>query len=149
VSRFTRESVEAWFPVETSEWNEEGSRSYSYGPLDSALGQNVVTVTDKDYQGTTRILLKGDDGRYAFYSYSWGSCSGCDFAEGCGSVDEFVEYANRAWDELKWMDSKDAAAFAQGKIDEDDKRDQMEAWMRDENELEFYKQCVAALVGNP
>jgi hypothetical protein len=45
-------------------------------------GEVVWAEGTEDYQGFERIIAKLDDGRYLFYSWSYGSCSGCDSWEG-------------------------------------------------------------------
>lgn len=136
---FTKEQIEQWFPGERYSWddpNSEPHRNFDYGPLDSALGDNLVTVMDSDYQGTTRILLRSGN-NYAVYVYSWGSCSGCDFAQGCSSVSEYLDYANQAAASLKW----DTAANIMARLDADAAKERDDDLCGDRRVIEFTDKC--------
>lgn len=41
-------------------------------------GEVLYSTGTKDYQGHVAIVAKLDDGRWLHYSWSYGSCSGCD-----------------------------------------------------------------------
>lgn len=45
-------------------------------------GEVVFSTGTDDYQGSVSIVARLDDGRWLHYSWSYGSCSGCDQWEG-------------------------------------------------------------------
>lgn len=69
-----------------------------YGVLEFCSGEN-------DYQGSEAFVAKLNDGRWMFYEWSYGSCSGCDHWE-----NETLEQC-----ELDWKNGPavmDAESFA-------------------------------------
>lgn len=128
--RFTHDQIDKMFPIGTF------GRDFDYGPIDLALGEHLVNVRDDDYQGDTRILLRSPEGKFAIYTYSWGSCHGCDFAQACGSVQEMLDYANAAYDNLKWSDRNGVLAELSGMAKDDF------GW-HDKDTEEFIRQCRA------
>jgi hypothetical protein len=134
VSKFTIDDMRRMFP--TTEWG----TSFDYEPIDKALGENMVEVRDNDYQGATRILLRDGD-RYAIHTYSWGSCSGCDFAQACSTHEEMLEYANSAYADLVWSTPGEIIA----KLDTGDAERHKDEWMESAEEDEFSAKCRAAL----
>src|SRR4029078_11844002 len=61
--------------------------SSGYDLLVTCFGQIVVEVSDNDSQGDTRYLLRGPDARWGVLVNGWGSCSGCDALQACGSYE--------------------------------------------------------------
>ena len=93
---FTEESVRAMYP--TPSWcTDEGADYFDgasdYTPIIDAIGEVVVRVDDRDYQGDTRLLLRRGD-KYAITTFGWGSCSGCDALQACSSWEQLVNLAN-------------------------------------------------------
>lgn len=80
----------------------------NYQPIIDSFGESVVQVDDKDYQGDTRVLLK-KDGRFGFLNFGWGSCSGCDGLQACGSYRELEELIVGLEASIQWFDSLKAA----------------------------------------
>ena len=78
-----------------------------YQAIIEAMGEVLIQVDDSDYQGDTRVLLKGDRG-YGFLIFGWGSCTGCDALQGCSSWDEVQDLADDLESDVKWFDSLDA-----------------------------------------
>ena len=50
---------------------------YKYGKE----AEIVVDVSEGDYQGSSVLICKDNEGKYYYYCYGWGSCSGCDELE--------------------------------------------------------------------
>lgn len=78
----------------------------------SAFGQRtIVSVDEDDYQGDSYRLI-GDgpraDERYGVLTFGWGSCSGCDALQSCGSVEELQSLADQLQDSVLWFPSKEA-----------------------------------------
>lgn len=98
--KVTMDQVKAMFPDAQTKYG----LNFDYGPVDEFVGKAVVSVSDGDYQGTTRILYqnKEDPSLYAVREYDWGSCSGCDFMQGCNTWDELLEYVQHAVDGVEW-----------------------------------------------
>jgi len=63
----------------------------NYQPMLDKFGPIVIQVEDDDYQGDTYILYRYDNGKLAYLNFGWGSCSGCDSLQGCGSIEEVQE----------------------------------------------------------
>jgi hypothetical protein len=89
-------------------YNGEEYVSTSYGDIVNGFGSVLLEVTDGDYQGDSRFLLK-DGERVGWLQFGWGSCSGCDALEACDSKADFDELAASLKSEVKWFDSKKAA----------------------------------------
>lgn len=131
MAQFTHDQIDKMFPAH------EGDRCFSYDPLVEALGESVVQVSSDDYQGITRILLKERvGGRYCLYDYEWGSCSGCDFAQGCSTVEEFLEYANDAAESIQWKSVQEILS----ELFEMEKGNSTFGH-RDEEQYDFVKKC--------
>jgi hypothetical protein len=53
----------------------------------------ILEQSDDDYQGNTVGVAKGSNyihnfgPKYYYYSFGWGSCSGCDMLEGAGPIE--------------------------------------------------------------
>jgi len=68
-------------------------------------GDIVVQVEDKDYQGDTNVLFKSGEGFYGILNFGWGSCSGCDWLQGCNSWTELQELYNDLWRDIVWYET--------------------------------------------
>ena len=79
-----------------------------YNPIIKAIGEPVVQVDDKDYQGDSRILYH-DNRRVGYLIFGWGSCSGCDALQACGSIEEVQELIDELVNKTMWFDSAAAA----------------------------------------
>lgn len=83
---------------------------YDYEPIINSLGDEVVIqVDDRDYQGDSRVLYKNKDGKIGILIFGWGSCSGCDALQACGSYDDVDELIEDLRNDIKWFDNKSAA----------------------------------------
>ena len=71
--------------------------------VETFLGDGEVILDNcfADYQGDAQVIVAFDDGKIAFYSWSYGSCSGCDSWEG---IDERV-ILKEIEDNIMWFDS--------------------------------------------
>lgn len=82
-----------------------------YQPMLKQFGEIVVQVDDDDYQGDSRVLYESE-GRYGYLCFGWGSCSGCDALQGCGTIEEVQALMNELFASIIWFDSKpDALEF--------------------------------------
>lgn len=77
---------------------------FDYSPIVQSLGYVVVKVDDKDYQGDTRALLERN-GKFGLLVFGWGSCSGCDALQGCGSYEEVDELIQKLNASITWFDT--------------------------------------------
>jgi len=78
----------------------------SYNDIINSFGYEVLLeVEDDDYQGDTRVLLKDGD-KYGYLIFGWGSCSGCDALQGCGTTQELQDIYDNLLSGIKWKDSK-------------------------------------------
>lgn len=77
-----------------------------YQPMLEEFGSILVQVDDHDYQGDSRLLYE-KDGKYGYLIFGWGSCSGCDALQACGSQEEVQELMDSMSHDIKWFDSLD------------------------------------------
>lgn len=95
--------------IDASKLWEDDYGCSSYQLIIDAMGhENLLQVDDSDYQGDTRVLFKSG-AKYGWLQFGWGSCSGCDELQGCGSVGELQQLCDRLEQSVKWFDSKDDA----------------------------------------
>lgn len=80
----------------------------SYDPIVEALGNVVIRVDQKDYQGDTWVLYN-NDGQYSYLCFGWGSCSGCDRLQGCDTYEEVDELIAELKESIIHFDSLDEA----------------------------------------
>lgn len=79
---------------------------WEYEELVDSMGVKVLHSVDiGQYEGDTMSLVK-EGCRYGLLVYGWGSCSGCDAAQGCRTVKEATELRDQIWNEIHWEDSK-------------------------------------------
>ena len=77
---------------------------YDYQPIIEHFGDVLIQVDDADYQGDTRVLLKGFRG-YGILIFGWGSCSGCDALQACKSYDEIDALIQDLDNDIIWFSS--------------------------------------------
>jgi hypothetical protein len=65
-----------------------------------------------DYQGHCELIARMPDGRFAHYSWSYGSCSGCDTWEAQGLTDDQIVEAIRQ-DTAWYPDAESLLTFAE------------------------------------
>jgi hypothetical protein len=108
---FTIERLREMYPTAAAAADEHGDGQFHYGgpssyePIVRALGEILVDVTDDDYQGDSRYLLKDGD-RYGLVTVGWGSCSGCDALQGCVNFADVLALANEIEAAVKWFAGK-------------------------------------------
>lgn len=81
-----------------------------YDTLVSCFGAIVVSVSDDDWQGDTRYLLRGHDGRWGVLVNGWGSCSGCDALQACSSPGDYDQLRTDLGAGTQWFDTAAACA---------------------------------------
>lgn len=79
-----------------------------YQPMLDAFGKIVIQVKDDDYSGDTRILYE-KNGIFGHLIFGWGSCSGCDALQACGSYAELQELCDRLQESIIWFEDIDTA----------------------------------------
>lgn len=114
-----------------------------YDPLLQSLGHEVLLkVDDNDYQGDSRLILKNGD-RYGLLIFGWGSCSGCDALQACGTVEEIEELRDGLANGIIWHDSRQAM------LDFIKSRDwEVQFSWHDEETKEFVEKAIAMLSGS-
>lgn len=65
----------------------------------------LLERSDDGYQGDTFAVLRDGDGRYGYFAYGWGSCSGCDAAQACRTVGDAIDLRDTLWSGIHWEDS--------------------------------------------
>ena len=79
--------------------------------IDSLGFKTLLEVSDNDYQGDTRVLLKDSDNhRYGLLIFGWGSCSGCDWLQGCDTYEQLEELRQSLYKDIVWRDSAESMA---------------------------------------
>ena len=81
---------------------------YDYQPMLNAFGKIAIQVDDNDYQGDSRLLYF-ENGKIGVLIFGWGSCSGCDALQACGSLEEVQELCDSLQEDIKWFDDKKQA----------------------------------------
>lgn len=76
-----------------------------YQPMLDAFGKIAIQVDDDDYQGDSRLLYD-ENGKIGVLIFGWGSCSGCDALQACGSLGEVQELCDSLQEDIKWFDDK-------------------------------------------
>lgn len=88
-------------------WSETVASTCRYGDVAEKIWGDWEILwedSEADYQGHASFVAE-KDGKYCFYEYYYGSCSGCDGWESDGKSDEVIEAEMR--DTALWIDSKD------------------------------------------
>src|SRR5689334_16344805 len=68
--------------------------SCRYGDIAARIWEGWELVwehSEADYQGFASFVAKHEDGRYVFYEWTYGSCSGCDGWEAAELTEEQIE----------------------------------------------------------
>ncbi len=86
----------------------EQSEGYFYGgdyqPIIDSFGKVLLQVDDADYQGDTRVVLESE-GKFGVLIFGWGSCSGCDALQACGSHSDINSLIESLHNDITWFDS--------------------------------------------
>jgi hypothetical protein len=99
--------VKSLYPLD----NESDYFSFcDYQPLLESFGEILLQVDDSDYQGDSRLILKKGES-YGFFIFGWGSCSGCDWLQGCNSYEEVEELRQDLVNKIKWFNAKEMLFF--------------------------------------
>lgn len=111
--RLDAAALVAWYPAY---WDEEASAPYldDYTTIYSRIGEPLVEVSDDDYQGDTRLLLRREfDGTdyYAFFTFGWGSCSGCDMLQACVTLEDYQRLCDSFTSSLRWLTLDEARDY--------------------------------------
>jgi hypothetical protein len=80
----------------------------TYDSITQLFGEVIIDVTDSDYQGDTRLLIKRH-GKYGILIFGWGSCSGCDALEGCSSDQDYYDLISSLENDIKLFETLDQA----------------------------------------
>lgn len=107
---WTKEAARAVYPDVSWRGEVDSVDAGDYTPMLESLGEIVVRVDDRDYQGDSRILLR-DGHRYGVLLFGWGSCSGCDALQACSTLADLIELRDRLADDVVWHDSAKACAY--------------------------------------
>lgn len=98
--------IKEMFPeVKMDDYNEyvEG---IDYDDILEYFADILISVSDKDYQGDTRYLIRDrEDGRIGISIIGWGSCTACDELQGCESFEELEELILHIVNSIKWFDN--------------------------------------------
>lgn len=116
--------------------NESGD---SYIPIVRLFGIPLVVVSDNDYQGDTRVLLR-DGNRYGVLVIGFGSCSGCDALQACTTFEDVDRLIDDLEADVHWFDT---LTDAQTYVAFDADRQLQHYWHC--NEWADFKQQVLAL----
>lgn len=116
-----------------------------YDPMVKSFGHEVLLSNmDGDYQGDSRYLLRRADGTYGVLVISWGSCSGCDALQACGSYEDIDALRTGILRDIRW--TGDAAATLAYITSED--RQLSSGWYHERAEaVAFVRDASAILEG--
>lgn len=125
-------------PDDDSDW----FSASDYTPVLERLGTIVVRVDEEDYQGDSYVLYSGGgerSGTWAFLTFGWGSCSGCDALQGCESVEEVVTLLEQLRNDMRWGTTEEITAILNAPEREG------EWYAREESWSAFREKALAAL----
>lgn len=135
------EEVEFFLKLRTSDFSEVGIGS-SYNELISSFNFNIVLEeSDDDYQGDTFVLLKVSS-YYGFLRFGWGSCSGCDALQGCGSKKDVEELRDRLFEQMVWKSSLEEMKEY---LNPNRKPEDMDPWYEYSRTFKHFKEKVLEL----
>ena len=102
-------------------WSDTVANDCRYGDVAALVWGDCDIVwedSEADYQGHASIVARHPDGTFSFYEWQYGSCSGCDYWEGCELSDAEIEAEMRK-DAVYFATAAEAEAyFALGKEQE-------------------------------
>lgn len=78
---------------------------FSYDPMIEAFGDVAIRVDAGSYQGDTYVLYE-DNGKFGYLTFGWGSCSGCDALQACGSLREVQRLCDSLQNSIMWFGTK-------------------------------------------
>lgn len=100
VKRLTPSTARDLFPGENFR-----SGALDYSPIVASFGVVCVRADGSGYyQGDSYVLYRDGD-RFGVLVFGWGSCSGCDALQACGSVEEVDVLIDSLRDQIKWFPS--------------------------------------------
>jgi hypothetical protein len=74
-----------------------------YTPILEAFGLFVVRQDEDGYTGDSWVLY-ADAGRgFGFLQFGWGSCSGCDALQDCGSYEQLAKLMAELFESIRWL----------------------------------------------
>lgn len=118
---------------------EEGYGPGDYQPIVDSFGTVIIQIDDSDYQGDSRVLYE-DSGRFGWFQFGWGSCSGCDALQACDTWLDIQSLVDELRESIKWFDGKqDALLFFQTHTWDTDYS------YRSDEQKEFVARCIAHL----
>lgn len=82
-----------------------------YDTIVSTFGRVEYQTSIGDYQGDHLYLLYGGGDRWGALTVGYGSCSGCDDAEGCESWDDVARLVNRLRSDVAWGTREETLAY--------------------------------------
>lgn len=77
---------------------------YEYMPIVRLFGTPLVVVSDADYQGDMRVLLRSDSA-YGFVVIGFGSCSGCDALQACTTFEDVDRLIDQIELDIHWFNT--------------------------------------------
>jgi hypothetical protein len=100
-------------------FHEEGEFGWFHVPsyrelIDSFETKVLMEKHDDDYQGDSFYLLT-DGERYGILVFGWGSCSGCDGLEACGSREEVIQLRDGLWNSITWRSDEEMVDYIASK----------------------------------
>ncbi len=87
------------------DWGQKDGSFYGpgdYSPIVEYIGKVCFEVSDGDYQGDTRVLYEREDGMFGWLNFGWGSCSGCDALQACGSYESIGTLIKGLVQDVRW-----------------------------------------------
>jgi hypothetical protein len=89
-------------------WKETTASECRYGEVAERIWGDAEILwesSEAGWQGEAKFIARMKDGRYCYYEWSYGSCSGCDTWEAAGHSDGKIEDIMRA--EAAWFEDKE------------------------------------------
>jgi hypothetical protein len=93
-----------------AEFDRYGADRKTYSDLLASMGEVITEESEGSYQGDTFVLLKRGS-RYAYFTFGWGSCSGCDAMEACNSWEDVEQIRDGFFNTLRWQSPAELIKF--------------------------------------
>lgn len=107
-----------------------GPQISDYIPLIDSMGDVLAQWDENDYQGDSVVVLSRQ-GQFGVLVFGWGSCSGCDALQACGTWEEVNDLRRELFDSIRWGTATDAADYLTGHDWEGDSIHPPAEWISD------------------
>ena len=113
---------------------------YDYEPIINSFGVVAVSESGGDYSGDTFVLYDRGGDKFGYLVFGWGSCSGCDMLQSCGSYQDVDDIIDRLESDIQVKSREDMLSWLL-----DDEVQSTKFYMSDEAWKTFRQKAVEYL----